>query len=194
MVMTSDLFVAAIEDARSGMPPEQPSGGVDALVRCVDDWTPVRLAQECATLACELAGADQAVLYSHVASVMTCVAMNPPHLESPLAVEQFTELFPWGIGALRTSRFMLIDDARTLESACGNSDSPRLGDLGFIDALHLPLTAGNRPMGALHLYWETSHTDWDDRLGALLRSVGVLALDRLSTASAPQHEITVDEL
>ncbi|MEZ5349788.1 MAG: hypothetical protein R2714_11360 [Microthrixaceae bacterium] len=49
-------------------------------------------------------------------------------------------------------------------------------------------------MGALHLYWETSHTEWDDRLGALLRSVGVLALDRLSTASAPQHEITVDEL
>ncbi|MEZ5267883.1 MAG: hypothetical protein R2789_04690 [Microthrixaceae bacterium] len=85
------------------------SGGVGALVRCVDDWTLVRLAQECATLACELAnGSGGSVL--RVASVMTCVAIDPPHLESPWP-STVHQLFPWGIGALRTSRFLLIDGA-----------------------------------------------------------------------------------
>ncbi|MFV0316932.1 MAG: hypothetical protein ACK5O2_08215, partial [Microthrixaceae bacterium] len=189
--VTSDLFVAAIEEARAGLPPEQPSGGVDALVRWVDQWSPVRLAQECVTLVGDLAEADQTVLYSRVGSDMTSVAMHPPHLESPFAVDQFTEHFPWGVGDLHASRFVLVEDARELDSACGRADAPTIGDLGYASTVHLPLTAGNRRMGALHLYWTSPHVDWDDRLGALLRAVGVLALDRLSTAGRVASDVSV---
>lgn len=190
--MTSDLFVAAIQDARTGLPPDHPTGGLDALVRCSGDWSAVRLAQECVTLAGELGEADQTALYSRVGSDMTCVSMSPPHLESPLAVEQATDAFPWGIPDLQASRFVLVEDASALECHVGTEDPPRLADLGFRSALHLPLSAGNRPMGALHLYWHEPRTTWDDRLGALLRAVGVLALDRISVSPEPVSHLSVD--
>jgi hypothetical protein len=179
-VTNSDLFVAAVEEARAGTSPDCPTGGVDALLQCAPDWSPVRLAHECATLAAEVSGAAQSALYAAESETMDCVALWPPHLESPLAIAQDMDTFPWDIGPLMASRFVLVEDASTLAASIPSSTGRTLGDLGFTSAVHLPLWAGNRLMGALHLYWDDHVTTWDDRSGALLRAIGVFTLDRMS--------------
>lgn len=179
-VTNSDLFVAAIEEARAFTPPECPTGGVDALLRCADGWPPVRLAQECVTLAAELSGASHSVLYACEGHTMTCIAMCPPSLESPLTAPQSIERFPWGVGTVMASRFVLVDDACALQASTADPAFTTLGELGFTSAVHLPLWAGNRLSGALHLYWDRCVASWDDRPGALLRAIGVFTLDRLA--------------
>jgi hypothetical protein len=182
-VTNSDLFVAAIEEARARTPPDCPSGGVDALLRCAGGWSPVRLAQECVTLAAEISGAQQTALYISDSDTMDCVALCPPHLESPLAIPQDTYRFPWGIGTVMASRFVLVEDATTLAASTTSSARTSLGELGLVSAVHLPLWAGNRMMGALHLYWDEPVTGWDDRPGALLRAIGVFTLERIARTS-----------
>lgn len=189
LVMTNpDLFVSAIEEARARAPRELPTGGVDALLRCASDWAPVRLAQECTTLTAELARADQTVLYSCVADTMRCVSMSPPHLESPFAIPQDVSSFPWDLGALTASRFVLVEDAGSLPASTASLSGTTLGELGVASAVHLPLWAGNRSMGAMHLYWSEAVTGWDDRAGALLRAIGVFTLERIGDrAESPQR-------
>lgn len=179
VVTNSDLFVAAIEEARAGTPPDCPTGGVDAFLRCAPGWSPVRLAHECATLATELSGAVQSALYASGNEKMDCVALCPPHLESPLAIAQDADGFPWNIGPLMASRFVLVEDASTLPASIASAADRTLGELGFTSAVHLPLRAGNHSTGALHLYWDEQVTTWDDRPGALLRALGVFTLDRI---------------
>ncbi len=180
----SDLFVTAIEEARAITPTDWTTGGVDAFLRCADDWSPVRLTQECVTLASEISAATQSVLYTRERDTMRCLAMCPPRLESPLAVPQDVDTFPWDMGSLMASRFVLVDDASTLVASTGSLAGTTLGELDLTSAVHLPLWAGNRAMGALILYWTERISQWDDRPGALLRALGVFTLDRLSRASS----------
>lgn len=187
----SDLFVAAIEEARARTPPDCPSGGVDALLRCAGGWSPVRLAQECVTLAAEISGAQQSALHVSESETMECVALYPPHLESPLAIAQDTDRFPWGIGTVMASRFILVEDAFTLPASTASSAGTSLGELGLTSAVHLPLWAGNRMMGALHLYWDEVVTDWDDRPGALLRAIGVFTLERIGRTTGHNQRSSV---
>lgn len=177
---SSDLFVAAIEEARSHTPPGYPTGGVDAFLRCAPGWPDVRLAQECATLAAEISGAHQTGLYSFDGETFSCVALFPPHLESPLALPSEVSAFPWGMGILSASRFLLVEDASSLPAGAGSPAGPSLGELGLRSAVHLPLWAGNRAIGAMHLYWTKKVSEWDDQPGALLRAVGVYTFDRIS--------------
>lgn len=143
-------------------------------------------------MAAEMAGAEQSALYVSLDEAMGCVALCPPHLESPLSIPQSAKRFPWNIGTVMASRFVLVEDASTLVASSGTSTDTTLGELGIASALHLPLWAGNRLMGALHLYWDESVTDWDDRPGALLRAIGVFTLERISRTSAHNLRSTVE--
>ena len=174
---SSDLFVTAIEDARAGTPPQFPHGGVDAFLKCAPEWPPVRLAQEAVTLSAEIVDATQTALYSFDGATYHCVALCPPQLDSPLTVPQGTSRFPWGIGTVMASRFILIEDAAGLSASISSAGDVTLGALGLRSAVHLPLWAGNRSVGAVHLYWESPVAQWDDRPGALLRALGVYALE-----------------
>lgn len=177
---SSDLFVEAVEEARRFTPAEYPTGGVDAFLRCSPDWSEVRLAQECVTLAAEISEATQSALYSFDGNDFSCVALFPAHLESPLAVPCGASSFPWAMGILSASRFLCVDDASSLPAAPDLPASPSLGELELFSAVHLPLWAGNRAMGAMHLYWTEQIAGWDDRAGPLLRALGVFTLDRVA--------------
>ena len=129
---------------------------------------------------CEVArgvsGAAKAALYVTDGSQVRCLGLAPPHLGSPLIETQDEAHFPWAMGRLQPSRFILVEDAMRLPLAGGGF----VGDLGLRSAVHLPMGAGST--GALHLYWDRVLQSWDDDLGAQLRAAGGLvvahALDR----------------
>lgn len=172
-----DLFIEAIREARDHTPPDHPTGGVDAFLRCAPDWPPVRLAQECTRLVAELAAADQVVLHARQGDQMVCCALHPPRLSTPLARTQDADGFPWGIDDLVPSRFLAVHDAGPLPAIVVDEGSTTIAELGFRSAVHLPLRAGNRPMGALNLYWSRPGVNWDDTIGPIARALGVYTLE-----------------
>lgn len=190
----TDLFIEAIKDARSHTPAHCPTGGVDAFVRCAPGWPPVRLAQECVRLTAELTASDEVVLHARQGTQMVCSAMQPPQLTSPLATNQEAAHFPWGIDDMMASRFISVENASELPASGGSPAAISLGELDLHSAVHLPLRAGNRTMGAVNLYWCQPGVAWDDRVGALVRSIGVFTLDRVSRITDRPADVAAKRL
>jgi len=175
VIIRNDPRLDAVSDERSFLPPGVPTAALDAVIDSAASWTPSRLAQELVEVAAEMTGAAQVALYKCDSNTVRCMGLAPPHLASPLLRDQQAEEFPWAMPSLQPSRFVLVEAAGDLPLPV----SGRARDIGYSSAVHLPLRDGNRMLGALQIYWSEPMSEWDDRVGAALRALGVFTLCRV---------------
>lgn len=88
--------------------------------------------------------------------------------------------YPWSLGNVRTSEYIFVRQAEALPIA-PDSDL-RLGHVGLISALHIPIAMRDRTRGAVSAYWVEEQADFDD---ATCGKVWEWALDALDWAFQP---------
>lgn len=155
------------------------SAAVDRLSANTDDWTLGRLLDEGLDLARDAVWADGAALYAVDENGATAVCRRP-RATTPRPDVVAAAWFPWGLGPVNPTRFLLVQDAESLPTGPGRA--PTLGELGIRSCLHLPLLDRQHPIGSLQLFWREPRLVWDDDAGRVLRSLGQYLLSRRRSA------------
>ena len=85
--------------------------------------------------------------------------------------------FPWSLGCVRPLESLFVQNAATLTVAPGG---PRLADLGYASALHLPIFDEQQLSGGVCAYWVEERLGWEDGARHQVAEWARTALDRLS--------------
>lgn len=173
--------------------PVRAGAAIDRFCAASPAWSTARVLDEGLDLARDTAWAERAVLVAISAgatsdagtrcspvrgALISEVARRPaPDPSEPTDSGPLDPgWFPWGLAPVNPRRFLLVGDARALPVA--PQSAVTFGQLGIRSCLHLPVLERQHPIGALQLAWSSPRTDWDDRLGRLLRILGRLLLSR----------------
>jgi GAF domain-containing protein len=152
------------------------SASFERLSLHADEWGAHRVLDEGLDLVRDASWADECRLFTIDDDRALEVASRPSHQDAQDCLAPVPlSWFPWGLAPVNPRRFVLVSDAAALPSS---PHGARLGDLGIVSCLHLPILERQRAVGALHLYWHQTRLDWDDERGRLLRLLGRFLLGR----------------